>query len=127
MCENADQEWYSVADEHIDLRTQPDDKVLALVAKQAECNGLAQNTSDNIQDNAVPSLVDNATTKEMVKLKPEITTKNVLSKLMQAILGAAILASKEIKKPLPTTEDERDMSTEQMESAMMQLNATIYP
>jgi hypothetical protein len=125
MCKNADQEWYSVADELIDLRTQPDDKVLALVAKQAECNGLAQNTSDNIQDNAVPSLVDNATTKEMLKLKPEITTKNVLSKLMQAILGAAILASKEIKKPLPTTEDERDMSTEQMESAMMQLNATI--
>jgi hypothetical protein len=125
MCKNADQEWYSVADELIDLRTQPDDKVLALVAKQAECNGLAQNTSDNIQDNAVPSLVDNATTKEMLKLKPEITTKNVLSKLMQAILGAAILASKEIKKPLPTTEDERDMSNEQMESAMMQLNATI--
>jgi len=43
-------------------------------------------------------MVANATTKEMVKLKREITTKNVLSQMMQAKPGAGFQEAKETRK-----------------------------
>jgi hypothetical protein len=68
MRENADRERDAVSDELVDLQRQRHDKVQALAAKQAKCDRLAQHTSDDIKDDAVPLLFDDATAKEMVKL-----------------------------------------------------------
>jgi vacuolar-type H+-ATPase subunit E/Vma4 len=54
----------------------------------------------------------------------EITGKKALYKSMQDILGAAVQEVEETMKALATTEDERDMISEQMDSTMMELNAT---
>ena len=124
MFEHSDLEQDAVADELVDLQKQLDDKVQAPVAKQAECYRSAQHASDDIKDNAPPLLVDDATANETVKLKQVITAKKALSKSMQATLGAALQEVKETKKALATTEDKRGMISEQMEWAMMELNAT---
>ena len=96
----------------------------ALAAKQAECDRLAHHASDDINDDSVPLLLEYATAKEMVKLKREITTNNALNQSMQAKLGAALQDVEETSKVLATNEDERDMMSEQMDSTMMELNAT---
>jgi hypothetical protein len=124
MCENADREPNAVTDELVDSQWHLDDKVQALAAKQAGCDRLAQHASDDIKDDAVPLLFDDATAMEMVKLKREITAKNVLYKLMQSKLGAALPEVEETKTALATTKDERDMISEQMDSAIIELNAT---
>lgn len=95
-----------------------------LVTKQAECDRLAQHASNDINDDAVPLLVDDATAEEIVKLKGEISAKNALSKSMQAKLGAALQEVEETKKVLAIAEQKRDMISKQMESAMMELSAT---
>jgi len=89
-----------------------------------ESDRLLQHASNNIQDDAVPHPVDDATSMEMVTLKWEITAKNAISKSMQARLRASLPEVKETKKGLAITEDERDMISEQMESAVMELSAT---
>jgi chromosome segregation ATPase len=124
MYENADREWDAVADELVDLQSQLDNMVQALAANQAECDRLAQHASNDIKDDVVPLLFDDATTKEMVKLKREITAKNMLNKSMQTKLGTALQEVEKTKKALATTEDERDMISEQMDSAMLEVNAT---
>jgi hypothetical protein len=124
MRENADRERDALSDELVDLRRQLDDSVLALTVKWAECDRMAQHASDNIKDDAVPLLFDDATAKEMVKLKREISTNNVLNKSMQAKLGAALQEVEKTKKALATAEDERDMICEQMDSATMEVNST---
>ena len=96
----------------------------ALAAKQAECDRLAHHASDDINDDSVPLLLEYATAKEMVKLKREITTNNALNQSMQAKLGAALQDVEETSKVLATNDDERDMMSEQMDSTMMELNAT---
>ena len=85
---------------------------------------MAQHASDDIKDDAVPLLLDDASAKEMFKLKREITAKNALNELMQAKLGAALQEVEETRKALATTDDKRDMIREQMDSTMMELNAT---
>lgn len=90
------------------------------MVEQGQCNRLAQHASDYLKHNAVPLLADNATAKQMVKLKQVITAKNGLSKSMQATLGATIQKVNVNKQPLEITEDER--MNEQMESAMMEMN-----
>jgi hypothetical protein len=80
MCENAARERNAVANELVDLQKQLDDTMQALAAKQAECDSMAEHPSDDITDNAVPHLFDDATAKEMVKLKGEVTAKNALNK-----------------------------------------------
>jgi len=65
-------------------------------------------------DNAVPILVDNATANGMVKLKCEITNKNVLTKSMQAKLGSVLQDVEESNEGLPTTGDGVDMIRERM-------------
>ena len=85
---------------------------------------MAQHASNDIWDDAVPLLVDHATTKELAKLKREITAKNALSRSMQAKLDAALQQVEETNKALATSKNERDLISEQMESAMMELNAT---
>jgi hypothetical protein len=109
MCENADRERDAVADELVESQSQLDGKVQALMAKQAVCDRLAQHASDDMKEDAVPLLFDDATAKEMVKLKREITAKNALNKSMQTKLGAALQEVEETKKVLATTEDKRDM------------------
>jgi hypothetical protein len=109
MCENADRERDTVADELVESQSQLDGKVQALMAKQAVCDRLAQHASDDIKEDAVPLLFDDATATEMVKLKREITAKNALNKSMQTKLGAALQEVEETKKVLATTEDKRDM------------------
>lgn len=87
--ENADREWDAVADELVDLLKLLDDKVQALVVKQAEWDRLAQHASYDFQGNTMLFLVDDATEKEMVKLEREIAGKNGLIKSRQGKLGAA--------------------------------------
>jgi hypothetical protein len=60
----------------------------------------------------------------MAKLKREVTAKNALNKTMQAKLGAALQEVEATKEALATAEDERDMTSEKMESVMVELNAT---
>jgi hypothetical protein len=44
--------------------------------------------------------------------------------MIQAKLGAALQGVKATKKALATAEDERDMTSEKMESAIVELNVT---
>jgi len=60
-------------------------------------------------------VVHNAIAPEMVKLKQVITAKNVLSKSMQANLGAGLQKLKKLKRVLATTEVQRDMVCEKVE------------
>jgi hypothetical protein len=82
MCVNADREWDVVTDELVDLQWQLSNKVQAFTAKQVGCDSVAQHASYDIKDDAVPLLLDDATAKEMVKLKREITAKHALNKSM---------------------------------------------
>jgi len=122
MRQNADRAWDAVADEHIISQRQLDDNVQALVVKWVECGRLAQCASDDIPDDVVPLLAGDATTNEIVTLQLEITTHIPLNELMQANLGAALQEVNKIKQTFATTDDERDMISEPMESAMMELN-----
>jgi hypothetical protein len=69
MCDHADWERDAVADELVTFQTQLDEQVQGLAAKQAEWDRFAQHASDDIKEDAVPLLFDDATSKEMVKLK----------------------------------------------------------
>jgi hypothetical protein len=124
MYENADWERDAVADELVDLQSQLDNMVQALAANQAESDRLAQHASNEIKDDVIQLLFDDATAKEMVKLKREITAKNMLNKSMQTKLDTALQEVEKTKKALAKTEDERDMISEQMDSTMLEVNAT---
>jgi hypothetical protein len=126
LCEDADQERDTITEGLANLEKKLYNKEQALVAKQAECGRLAQpqQASDDVTDQAAPPLVDDATARELAKLKREVTVKNALNKSMQARLGAALQEVEATKKALATAEDERDMTSEKMELAMVELNAT---
>jgi hypothetical protein len=51
------------------------------VAKQVECDRLAQQASD-VKDEEVPPLVNDAIAKEMAKLKRQVTAKIALNNMM---------------------------------------------
>lgn len=85
---------------------------------------MAQHASNDIKDDAVPLLADDATGNTIVKLKREVTAKIVLSKSMQVKPVAATQDVKDIKKALAITNDESDMISAQMELAMMQMITT---
>jgi len=93
------------------------------MVKQTEWDRLVQQAAD-IKDRATLLFVDNVITKEMVKLKSEITAKNTLNMSMQAKLRPATQDVKATKNALATAEDGRDVTSEKMESAMVELNAT---
>jgi hypothetical protein len=88
-----------------------------------ECERLVQQASD-AKDEEAAHLVEHASAKEMAKLKRSVTAKNPLNKTMQAKLGAALQEVEATKNVLATAEDERDMTSEKMESVMVELNAT---
>jgi hypothetical protein len=96
MYENADRERDAVTNELVDLQSQLDNMVQALVVNQAECDRLAQHASNDIKDDVVQLLFDDATAKEMVKSKREITAKNIPNKSMQTKLDTAL---QEVEKP----------------------------
>jgi len=83
-----------------------------------------QRVSHNIQPDSVPLLVDDATGKEIVKLKQGIIMKKAHSKSMQTKRGAASQEVEETKKALAFAEHEGDISSEQMELAIIELIAT---
>jgi len=93
------------------------------VAKQPECNSLAQKAY-GIKDKAATPQVDNAIPKELAKLKHGVTDKNVLNKSMQPKLLIAVQQVEANKQALSTADDEKDTSNETMESSVVELNAT---
>ena len=109
MSENAHRAQDEVADELVHILKELDDFMEAIVAKQAECDRLVQPASNDIKYNSVPSLFDDVTPKEMVKQTQETTTKDALSMLMHAKMGAALQTVEETKKALAPAEDERNI------------------
>jgi hypothetical protein len=123
MCEDADRERNAIADELVNLEKQLSHKVHTLLAKRMECDRLVEQASDT-KDKEAPPLLDDAIAREMAKLKQKVTAKNALNKTMQATLAAALQEVEATKKALATAEDERDMTSEKIESVMVELNAT---
>jgi len=109
MSENAHRAQDEVADELVHILKELDDFMEAIVAKQAECDRLVQPASNDIKYNSVPSLFDDVTPKEKVKQTQETTTKDALSMLMHAKMGAALQTVEETKKALAPAEDERNI------------------
>lgn len=60
----------------------------------------------------------------MVKLKHEVTDKNVLNKWLKSKLGGVVENVRATNQASETADDEKDISKKEMESSMVVLNAT---
>jgi len=123
MCENADGKLNLVANELVSLPKPLDEMIQALVLKLVECGRLVLHAPNDAHHDVVQLLIEAANSTQLVEPKGEITPQIALSNSMQTKLDAAFHNVKETRNGLAITEDDREMISEQMELAKMELNS----